>query len=140
VRRGQAAAPGPPAAPGEDAAADFTGVRVLLVEDEFFVAVHLEETLHAFGCATVGPFATLELAQQAVRRETVGFAILDINLSGRPAFPLAEQLAAAGIPFLFLTGYARADLPERYRTLPRLQKPVDPSELRRAMAAALRRC
>jgi DNA-binding response OmpR family regulator len=75
-----------------------------------------------------------------VRRETVGFAILDINLSGRPAFPLAEQLAAAGIPFLFLTGYARADLPERYRTLPRLQKPVDPSELRRAMAAALRRC
>jgi CheY-like chemotaxis protein len=113
------------------------GLRVLLVEDEFFVAVHLEETLGSFGCATIGPYTTLELATQASRRERLDLAVLDINLNGRTSYPLADELGARGVPYLFLTGYAGADLPEGYRGVPRLQKPVDCAELRRTIVGIL---
>jgi CheY-like chemotaxis protein len=111
-----------------------SGSRVLLVEDEFFVAIDVEDTLQSLGCETIGPFARLEVATEAARNERFEVAILDINLDGSPVFPLADELADRGIPFLFLTGYAAADLPEAYRTRPRLQKPFD----RAAVARALR--
>ena len=47
-------------------------------------------------------------AIHAVRREDVGAAILDVNLSGQMVFPVAEELAARAIPFGFATGHGHA--------------------------------
>jgi DNA-binding response OmpR family regulator len=107
--------------------------RVLIVEDEFFVAVQIEAALQSSGYETVGPFTTLELALQASRRERFDVALIDINLGGTPGYPIADDLLARGVPFLFLTGYSGNDMPEIYRALPRLQKPFDP----KAVVAAL---
>ncbi len=105
------------------------GLRVLVVEDEFLLAIALEEELRAAGCVVVGPTGSLEAAIAAVRTESFAAAIIDMNLNGVMAYPLADELAQRRIPFLLLTGYGRADLPERLRAIPRVSKPYDPAIL-----------
>jgi DNA-binding response OmpR family regulator len=104
-------------------------MRVLIAEDEFLVGIQLEEDLRSAGCSIVGPFSTLESATQASRRERFDLAILDINLNGAMVYPLADELLARGVPFIFLSGYVSADLPARFRRSPQLIKPHDPVAL-----------
>jgi DNA-binding response OmpR family regulator len=106
-------------------------MRILIVEDEFFPAVLLEEDLRAAGWTTVGPYATLAQAMSAAETEKFDLAVLDINLKGEMVYPLADELAARGIPFIFLSGYAGRDLPERFRGLPKLSKPYNATLLRK---------
>jgi DNA-binding response OmpR family regulator len=106
-----------------------TGKAILLVEDEFLLAIQLEELLQSRGGTVRGPYGGLDEAMQAAQREHFDFAILDINLSGTMVYPLADQLLARGIPFLFLTGYSPSNLPERFRPVTRLNKPCDPNLL-----------
>lgn len=115
-------------------------IRILIVEDEFFVGMLLEEDLRAEGFSAIGPFTTLTLALEASRRERFDLAILDVNLNGEMVYPLADELAARGIPFMFLSGYSELNLPERFRTFPRLSKPYQlkrlVDEIRRLTAGA----
>jgi two-component system, response regulator PdtaR len=106
------------------------GKRILIVEDEFFLALLIEEEVRSFGCEAIGPYTTLEQALQAARQERCDAAILDINLDGKMAYPVADELLARGIPFMFVTGYIGSDLPQRYRDRSRLEKPVDPKHLK----------
>lgn len=110
--------------------ASLKGLRVLVVEDEFLVALEVESALEDFGCSVVGPFAKLAKALDAARSTPVDGAVLDINLNGEMVYPLAEFLAAKKVPFVFITGYTAADLPERFRPCRRLAKPLDPELLR----------
>ena len=118
------------------AAAD-AAARVLLVEDEFFVALTVEDVLQSLGCTIVGPVPNLAGALQAARTEPLSGAVLDVNLNGEKVYPAADELLARGIPFVFATGYGAADLPERFRSLPRVQKPFNPDILRRTIREAL---
>jgi DNA-binding NarL/FixJ family response regulator len=70
------------------------GVRVLIVEDEFLVALQLEDDLKELGGEPVGPYGDLASATDAARREEFDVAVLDINLNGRLVYPLADELAA----------------------------------------------
>jgi hypothetical protein len=66
-------------------------------------------------------------------------AILDVNLNGRPSFPLADLLADRGITFVFASGYSHLDgLPERWRSVPLVNKPYSRAELVAAIAQARR--
>lgn len=112
-------------------------MRVLIAEDEFLVGIQLEEDLRSAGCAIVGPFATLEAAIRASRGERFDLAILDINLNGTRVYPLADELAARAIPYIFLSGYLPTDLPERFRRSPQIAKPHDPAALIREVRAAV---
>jgi DNA-binding response OmpR family regulator len=112
-------------------------MRVLIAEDEFLVGLQLEEDLRSAGCSIVGPFSTLETATLAARRERFDLALLDINLNGEPVYPLADELSARVVPFIFLSGYLSAALPERFRGTPQIAKPHDPATLIRAMRAAV---
>jgi CheY-like chemotaxis protein len=123
--------------PDDDRDESLAGKRVLIVEDEFFVAVQIESALQSFGCETIGPFTKLDLAMQASRREQFDIAVLDINLNQVLVYPLADDLLLRRIPFVFLTGYAHADLPESYRSFARIQKPFDPRAIKQALTRAL---
>jgi CheY-like chemotaxis protein len=90
-------------------------MRILIAEDEFLVGIQLEEELRSAGCSIVGPFSTLEKATLAARREGFNLALLDINLNGERVYPLADELSARGVPFIFLSGYLSTALPERFR-------------------------
>ncbi|MBT1160180.1 response regulator [Aminobacter anthyllidis] len=107
--------------------------RVLVVEDEYLLAMLLVDDLQAAGFVPLGPFSTLETALEASRRLTFDMATLDVNLNGQWVYPLADELLTRGIPFLFLTGYAPADMPEKFRALPRLTKPYDAPVLERRL-------
>lgn len=113
-------------------------LRILVVEDEFLVAVVLEDDLRFAGHSVVGPYSNLPTALEASRRESFDLAILDINLSGTMVYPLADDLLRRGVPFFFLTGYGPGDLPVRFAQTPRVAKPYETTSLlttiRRVMA------
>lgn len=87
------------------------GKHVLVVEDEFLVALMVEDALTDAGCIVVGPFARVREALEAIGCLQVDVALLDVNVAGEMVFPVAEALELRGIPFLFVTGYGQAALP-----------------------------
>jgi CheY-like chemotaxis protein len=91
-------------------------LRVLVVEDEFLIALTMERMLHRFGVEVVGPIASLAEAVEIACTAELDGAVLDVNVDGEKIYPCAEQLGDRGIPFILTTGYAAANLPERYRT------------------------
>jgi CheY-like chemotaxis protein len=107
-------------------------VGVLVVEDDFIVAFDMQTLLEEQGARVIGPASDLAEARAAfVPGANVQVAVLDVNLNGEYVFPLAAQLRAAGVPFLFATAYADDDrlFPEELRDAPRLSKPVLPNAL-----------
>jgi len=120
-----------------NAASLLNGKTILLVEDEFLLALQLEELLQSRGATVLGPFTRLEDAMREAQRKDFDFAILDINLNGTMVFPLADDLLARGTPFLFLSGYSLSNLPERFRSVTRLNKPCDPELLISTLRARL---
>ena len=99
------------------------GKRILIVEDEFFIALVVEEALQSAGYVTVGPIATLSKAIVAADTAEFDAAVLDINLNGEMAYPVAEKLLARGKRLVFTTGYGLHDMPARFRSLPVVAKP-----------------
>jgi DNA-binding response OmpR family regulator len=108
--------------------------RVLVVEDDMMIAMLLEDMLADLGYETVGPCARLAEAVDKARQESLDAAILDVNLDGKPVWPVAEALAARGILFLFATGYGETALGEPWSDLPTLAKPFSRRDLERALA------
>jgi CheY-like chemotaxis protein len=111
-----------------------SGLRVLLVEDENLVALLLEDMLAELGHTVVGPVARLDKALEMAQREPFDVAILDVNISGGEVYPIAEALAARGIPFVFSTGYGKKSLPAPYSNRPALQKPFQRHDLQKLFA------
>lgn len=111
--------------------------RVLIVEDEPLVAMHLEDSLIALGHAIAGIATRIEQALILARDGDIDFAILDVNLAGAQSFPVAGILRARGIRFIFATGYGSEGLIEGYRDELALRKPYEENDLENAMAEAL---
>jgi CheY-like chemotaxis protein len=106
--------------------------RVLIVEDEVVVALFLEDILAEFGYEVAGVIAYLDEAM--AREPDYEMAVLDVHLNGHSVFDFADRLAAAGVPFVFATGYGERGIPERHRGRPVLQKPFQPHDLKRVLA------
>lgn len=106
------------------------GLRVILVEDEFLIAMEIADALAATGAVVSGPHATLDQALAAAEAETADIAILDIDLKGEEVFPAASVLRERGIPFLFYTGRAdRETLRSTFSEVPVCIKPLDTKRL-----------
>lgn len=114
---------------------NLSGLRVLVVEDEFFIADDLLQALQELDAEVLGPVQTKGQALTLLSRsDRIDFAILDVNLHGEADFCVADALAARGIPFVMATGYARETLPSRFRDVPYWEKPFDPTALARALS------
>jgi PAS domain S-box-containing protein len=113
---------------------------ILIVEDELLIGMELADELKGAGWTVVGPAGTVEQAMK-LARETPNLraALLDINLHGRAAYPVADLLNERSVPFIFCTGYELLDQTERYVRHTVLRKPVNAmrlhSELDRLLAA-----
>ena len=114
------------------------GLRVLVVEDDYFIAVELCSALRAAGAEVLGPARDLETGLAAIREEPIDCGVLDINLRGQMVFQIASELRARDIPTIFATGYDASMIPEDLADTPRLEKPVDLIALCRAIEAACR--
>jgi DNA-binding response OmpR family regulator len=123
-----------------DADGGLQGRRVLVVEDEALLAMELDGVLRQQGCTVLGPAATVDRAVALIGAGRPEAALLDLNLDGRSALPVAAALNARGVPFLVVSGYGEAQsrAPELSRA-PRLAKPVHPSKLVRKLVRKLAR-
>jgi DNA-binding response OmpR family regulator len=117
---------------------ELAGTRVLLIEDEMLVAMLLEDALAELGCEVVGPIAAIDTARQAIERERFDCALVDINLRGRPAYPLADLLDARGVPFGFVTGYDASGVDREFIRRPILSKPFSTRQLRTVLVGLSR--
>lgn len=111
------------------------GLRILVVEDDYYLATDAKTTIQEAGGKVVGPFATVGEARAAFDADGADLAVVDINLGDGPAFDFARHLHSAKLPFLFATGYDQAVVPDDLKTIVRLEKPFRPAEL--VSAAAL---
>jgi PAS domain S-box-containing protein len=111
------------------------GQRVLVVEDDFYLADDAATVLRAAGAEVVGPFGAEAPAIAAARADRLSAAVVDINLGSGQSFEVARVLRTAGVPFVFLTGYDSAVIPSEFEGLPMLQKPVELRRIVRAVAA-----
>lgn len=110
------------------------GLRVLIVEDEYFIAEDIARAAAALGGEVVGPAPDIAMGLELLDSGTeIDVAVLDINLRGHEVFELADKLMSRDIPFVFATGYDAGAIPERFRLTPLWEKPFDAAELAAAL-------
>lgn len=103
------------------------GRRILVVEDEYFIADQIVTSLLELEADVLGPFATSSEAQREVADLTLDYALVDLNLGGDMSFGLVDMLMQRQVPVLLMTGYDQQHFPVKYRFLPLLQKPFSTS-------------
>ena len=103
--------------------------RILIVEDEPFIALTLEDMLDELGFGLAGTVSQVSDALDMIGREPVDCALLDVNLGSEKIDPVADLLAAKGCPFIFTTGYGRSGIPNAHAGRPVLQKPFRMDDL-----------
>ena len=112
--------------------------RILVVEDEFFIAQEIAEALESAGLSVIGPCPKLPAALAILAdADPCDAAVLDANLRGTSSLPLCEALTARGIPFVVVTGFSESQLPDLMAAAPVLAKPLDPERLVNVLRAVM---
>jgi DNA-binding response OmpR family regulator len=102
---------------------------ILVVEDEYLIAMEIATILEDAGYQVLGPAASVNAAEKILASKTPDLAVIDANLRGETSVALAEQLHDRGIPFCVCTGYSATDLFANFGDVTTLQKPVTPRNL-----------
>ena len=114
------------------------GVRILVVDDEFMIALDIEATLLEAGADVVALCMTLSEALSVAALEKVSIATLDIRLGRDTSEAVAALLTERGIPFIFYSGQSLPnEMRERWPLSLLVAKPAEPRQLVDALAAAL---
>jgi CheY-like chemotaxis protein len=117
----------------------FAGLSVLLVEDEYLIALDAEQILKNLEFANVEMAATWDCAVKQARVGRFDIAVLDVNINGQLSFPIADVIAQRGIPVVFASGY---DLRQRVNSEfdgVCVTKPYTSERLKEALSVALAR-
>lgn len=118
--------------------APLSGLRILVLEDEALIALDVDQLCRDHGAEDVILAATLREAQQAATPYDV--AIIDVMLDGEPTLDFARSIEAAGVPFVFASGYDQLD--ELFAGFPGVRlvsKPYSGEDLVEAVAASVRK-
>jgi len=111
--------------------------RILVIEDNPALGRFISVALEAAGWAVFGPAADRASAMDEARRLPLDLALIDRLLHGEDTLAIADTLTERGIPCIFISGYPRSTLPERFREVPFLEKPFTMAALLAAVRAAL---
>ena len=114
--------------------------RILVVEDEYLIAMSLQDALETAGSIVVGPVPSVDKALQTIDSEPhIDAAVLDVNLGGALAYPVADMLVARKIPFVFTSGYEDNVLRSRYSGVRNCPKPYLFQAIEEALVEAMSR-
>jgi len=123
--------------PSNPQPAGLQGLRILIVEDNPYIAIALEEMLSEQGLVIAGVAGSLDDALLLAASASLDIALLDVNIRDRKIDPVAEALTARGKPFVFTTGCGRAGLPEAFLDRPVVEKPFYIEEILQTLQNAL---
>jgi CheY-like chemotaxis protein len=117
------------------------GRRVLVVEDEYFIADDMRRVFEENGAQVIGPVGNIDDALAMIEETPrIDGAVLDINLREVMVFPVADALRARGVPFVFATGYEENAVPNRLRDAIHCEKPIEPARLAEALFGQTAAC
>lgn len=103
---------------------DLNGRRVLVVEDEFMVGIAICRELESFGATIAGFCADVGNSLSCIdAASAIDLAIVDLNLGGDRSAPVVDALLDRGVPVILCTGYEASSVEDRFRSLPRCEKP-----------------
>jgi CheY-like chemotaxis protein len=108
-----------------------------LVEDEALIRMMIVEMLEALGHRVVAEAGSIQSAEPLARTCAFDLGVFDINVGGFAITPIAEIVAARGLPFVFISGYGLAGRPELFDDKPVLRKPFLISEFAALINSAL---
>jgi CheY-like chemotaxis protein len=110
------------------------GRRILLIEDSPVVGPFTADLLAELGCVVVGPAPNMAAARELIDAGEFDGALIDIHIRGERVFPLCELLQTHGLPFAFTSGYADWQMPDKWQSRPRLQKPYTLGQVEEALS------
>ena len=113
------------------------GLRVLILEDEFLIAMDVEQLCRDHGAREVSIARDLVEIDAGQVKETFDVAIVDLMLNGVSTIDFATALRDQEVPFVFASGYS--DTPELLNAFPGVElvaKPYSGDDLIQAVAAA----
>jgi CheY-like chemotaxis protein len=111
------------------------GRRILIVEDDYFLADDMRAEFERAGAEVLGPVARVSHALELLKNsELPDGAVLDINLAGEMVYPVADALRAKHIPFIFATGYDAETIPAAYAGVTSCEKPIEPAKIGRLLS------
>ena len=113
------------------------GRSILVVEDEPLIAMMLEDFLETLGHTVHASCDTVEDALREAEKGGFDVAILDVNLNGSTAWPVARKLSEKQIPFVLATGGHVEPPPPEFRDVPVIEKPYTVDRVTPAIDAAL---
>jgi CheY-like chemotaxis protein len=117
------------------------GKRCFVLDDEFLIALDIQQILERAGASYVASVASAAEAIEVLGREPkFDLAVLDVKLGSveRNSFDVAVLLQTQGVPFVFVTGMRVDDVhTKNFPTVPIIEKPYDATALLRAVQHAL---
>ncbi|TCQ10443.1 response regulator receiver domain-containing protein [Rhizobium sp. PP-F2F-G36] len=110
--------------------------RVLVLEDNFIIAMEAEDILRTLGVETVDIATNVAQAKQLVDEHAFDFALLDVNLGSETSFDFANILVSRDTPFGFVSGYGESAMfPGSHRDRPRITKPFNETSMSQLLAS-----
>ena len=114
-------------------------VRVLIVEDEVLLAMHIEDLVREMGFEVVGPVGRTDEAIDLIKSDDISVALLDVRLrQSETVYPAADLLRIKGIPFILTTAYGSESIDPRYAEDPVVKKPFTLRELESKLRTVLK--
>ena len=107
-------------------------MRILILEDDSFIALDLEAIVEGQGHEVVGTFDSLADARAELARG-FDFALLDIDVVDGKSFDLAMTLLERRIPFAFVSASRPSELPARLRDVRFVPKPFEEAAILRTL-------
>lgn len=113
--------------------------RILILEDDYYLATDLQAALEVAGATVIGPFGDEAEAKRALDKTKPDCAFIDVNLGQGPSFEVPRALGERAVPFVFVTGYDAGTVPDEFAGVARLEKPVDSRKVLETAAQLLHR-
>ncbi|BAI95964.1 hypothetical protein Sj15T_02980 [Sphingobium sp. TA15] len=112
-------------------------VRVLVVEEDYFLSSDLGALLVEEGFSVMGPHGSLFGALKAIAAQLPDIALFDVNLRGEMSYPLIDELTARSVPVIIVTGCDEQSLPTNCQRCRRVAKPYCRGDILEAIDAVL---
>lgn len=113
--------------------------RVLILEDDYYLATDLQAALEKAGATVIGPFGDPAEAELALLDAQPDCAFIDVNLGEGPSFDVPRALSKHDVPFAFVTGYDQGTIPSEFSHVLRFEKPISAEQVVQATTGMLNR-